>query len=43
MYLLALLKMKRSQKFKQSLNLLLSWIWTKISVDIKVQALPPKA
>ena len=32
-----LLKMKRSQKFKQSLNPLLSWIWTKISVDIKAQ------
>ena len=29
--------MKRSQKFRQSLNPLLSWIWTKISVDIKAQ------
>lgn len=29
--------MKRSQKFKRSSNPLLSWIWTKISVDIKAQ------
>lgn len=29
--------MKRSQKFKQSSNPLLSWIWIKISVDIKAQ------
>lgn len=29
--------MKKSQKFKQSLNPLLSWTWTKISVDSKAQ------